>query len=109
MIKIGELYRREGVWNGQRIVPSAWIKESITPATYESQIGGPLEYGLLWWIFTEPELSGYSAVGFGGQRIIVLPRSQAVIVYLSEVRPDSQIDDPRQLESLDNVIIAAFR
>ena len=40
MIKIGELYRRDGVWNGQRIVPSEWIKESITPATYESQIGG---------------------------------------------------------------------
>jgi CubicO group peptidase (beta-lactamase class C family) len=115
MMKIGELYRRGGVWDGQRIVPSGWIQQCTTPATFESQIGGPVEYGLLWWILTNPEQAGsqnpqqvgYSANGFGGQRIYVLPKSQAVIVYLSDVKPNSQIDD-RQLEPLDKVFIAAF-
>jgi CubicO group peptidase (beta-lactamase class C family) len=115
MMKIGELYRRGGVWNGRQVVPSGWIKQCITPATFESEIGGPVEYGLLWWILTdpkqagsrEPEQVGYSANGFGGQRIYVLPKSQAVIVYLSDVQPNSQVDD-RELEPLDNVFIATF-
>ena len=115
MLKIGELYRGGGVWNGQQIVPAAWIQLCTSPATYESQIGGPLEYGLLWWILTdpaqagskEPEQVGYSADGFGGQHIFVLPKSRAVIVYMSDVRPESYIDY-RDLEPLNNVFVSAF-
>ena len=114
MMKIGELYLRDGVWNGQQIVPSGWIRQCTTPATFESEIGGPVDYGLsggssrprAGWIGRAKQV-GYSAVGFGGQRIYVLPKSQVVIVYLSDVQPDSQIDD-RDLEPLDNVFISAF-
>ena len=34
MLKIGELYRGGGVWNGQQIVPAAWIQQCTSPATY---------------------------------------------------------------------------
>jgi len=111
MMKIGELYRRDGVWNGQRIVPSDWIRQCTSPSTFEAKIGGPSddEYGLLWWIIGKPKQVGYYATGFGGQRIVVLPKWRAVIVYLSDVQPepDSQIDG-RDLEPLDNVFISAF-
>jgi CubicO group peptidase (beta-lactamase class C family) len=109
MMKIGELYLGDGIWNGQQIVPSGWIKRCTSPATFETKVGSPAnyEYGLLWWIIAKPKRAGYSAVGFGGQRIYVLPKSRAVIVYLSDVQPDSQIDDT-ELEPLDNVIISAF-
>jgi CubicO group peptidase (beta-lactamase class C family) len=33
MVKIGELYRRDGVWNGQQIVLADWIQESTSPST----------------------------------------------------------------------------
>ena len=110
MLKIGELYRRDGVWNGQQIVPAAWIQQCTSPATFETKIGDPDdEYGLLWWIIGEPTKAGYYAAGFGGQRIVVLPKSRAVIIYLSDVQPepDSQIDG-RDLEPVDNVFISAF-
>jgi CubicO group peptidase (beta-lactamase class C family) len=110
MLKIGELYRRDGVWNGQQIVPAAWIQQCTSPATFETKIGDPDdEYGLLWWIIGEPTKAGYYAAGFGGQRIVVLPKSRAVIIYLSDVHPepDSQIDG-RDLEPVDNVFISAF-
>ncbi|HEX5729202.1 serine hydrolase [Microbacterium sp.] len=115
MMKIGELYRRGGVWNGKQVVLAAWIQQCTAPANYESQIGGPLEYGLLWWILPDPEQAeskkpepvGYAAIGFGGQRIYVLPEYEAVIVYLSDVQADRQIDDP-DLDPLDRVFIAAF-
>ena len=109
MMKIGELYRRDGVWNGQQIVPSAWIHQCTSPATFETTIGGPSddEYGLLWWIIREPKQAGYYATGRGGQRIVVLPKLRAVIVYLTDVQPDSEVDG-RDLEPLDNVLISAF-
>jgi CubicO group peptidase (beta-lactamase class C family) len=110
MMKIGELYRRDGVWNGQRIVPSAWIRQCTSASTFETKIGDPDDdYGLLWWIIGKPKQAGYYATGFGGQRIVVLPKWRAVIVYMSDVQPepDSQIDG-RDLEPLDNVFISAF-
>jgi CubicO group peptidase (beta-lactamase class C family) len=101
MIKIGELYRREGVWNGRQIVPADWIRETAVPSRHNQ------DYGLLWWIIGEPAGAGYYADGLGGQRITVLPRSRAVIVYLSDVRVDSAIP-PEDLEPLDDVFATAF-
>src|SRR5918998_6651403 len=86
MIKIGELYRRDGAWNGQQIVPADWIQQSIAPSTLNP------DYGLLWWLLGEPEGPGYTAAGAGEPRITVLPKSRAVIVYLSVVRMGSEID-----------------
>jgi CubicO group peptidase (beta-lactamase class C family) len=101
MIKIGELYRRDGVWNGQQIVPADWIQQSTSPSTLNH------EYGLLWWILGEPHGPGYAALGRGGQHITVLPKSQAVIVYLSKVQMGSEIDI-NDLEPLATVFDAAF-
>ena len=36
MMKIGELYRRDGVWNGQQIVPAAWIHQCTSPSTFKT-------------------------------------------------------------------------
>jgi CubicO group peptidase (beta-lactamase class C family) len=109
MVKIGELYRRDGLWNGQQIVPSAWILQCTSPSTFETEIGGPSDdqYGLLWWVIREPKDAGYYAAGFGGQRILVLPKWRAVIVYLSDVQPESPIDG-QDLKPLDDVLISAF-
>jgi CubicO group peptidase (beta-lactamase class C family) len=102
MMKIGELYRSGGVWDGKQIVDPNWIQESTSPSTDNG------EYGLLWWILTEPEGAGYGACGHHcGQRILVLPRSRAVIVYMSDVQPDSQMDDD-DLDPLDDVLVSPF-
>jgi CubicO group peptidase (beta-lactamase class C family) len=109
MMKIGELYRRDGVWKGQRIVPSAWIRQCTSPSTFDSKIGSSVDdkYGLLWWIIGPTTQVGYAAIGHGGQRIVVLPKSQAVIVYVAEVQPNSEIDES-DLEPLDQVLISAL-
>jgi CubicO group peptidase (beta-lactamase class C family) len=101
MIKIGELYRRAGVWNGQQIVPADWIQQSTSPSALNP------DYGLLWWILGEQYGPGYAALGRGGQHIMVLPKSRAVIVYLSEVQMGSEIDDINHLEPLAKVFAAA--
>ena len=55
----------------------------------------------------EPDGPGYAALGRGGQHIIVLPKSRAVIVYLSDMQPDSEIT-AEDVEPLNNVFVAAF-
>ena len=66
------------------------------------------EYGLLWWIIGEPDGPGYCASGLGEQSITVLPKSRAVIVYLSNMQPDSEITEAA-MKPLDNVLFTAFR
>lgn len=98
---------------GDRLVVPGCVLD-LVPCTVDVHLllgGGPSdeEYGLLWWIIEKPKQVGYYALGFGGQLIVVLPKSRAVIVYMSDVQPepDSQIDG-RDLEPLDNVFISAF-
>jgi CubicO group peptidase (beta-lactamase class C family) len=101
MMKIGELYRQGGVWNGQKIVPTNWIRQSISPSKRNP------EYGLLWWILREFEGPGYTATGYGMQNIVVLPKSRAVTVLLSEVRMGSAIEF-KDLEPVLKVLDAAI-
>jgi CubicO group peptidase (beta-lactamase class C family) len=75
MAKLGYLYLRNGQWDGQKIVSSAWIEKSTQ--TY-SVVNEHLGYAYHW--LTVPEMKGYAASGGGGQIILVLPEYDLVIV-----------------------------
>jgi CubicO group peptidase (beta-lactamase class C family) len=81
MAKIGLLYLNGGSWNGQQIVPEAWVEASLKPHLESSWTAG---YGYQWWIarFESPETSMWvpSAVGNGGQRIFILRPLDMVVV-----------------------------
>ena len=96
LIKIGMLTVREGVWEGRRIVPAEWIRESIRPASkgllnYKPPIFG--RYGWHWWV-AEPaaDRPGYAfALGFSGQYLAVVPELgiAAVLRRTATTRADS--------------------
>ncbi len=98
MMKIEELYRQDGVWNGQQIAPVDWIQQSISPSKLNP------DYGLLWWIIGEPHGPGCTALGRGGQHITVLPKSRAVVIYLSEEQMGNEIGDINDLEPLHETV-----
>jgi CubicO group peptidase (beta-lactamase class C family) len=86
--KIGYLYLNDGVWDGERIVSSAWVRDSTrkyTSATLQE------EYGYQWWV----DVSGiYMALGYGGQYIIVVPEEDLVVVFVSDlVEADFYVPD----------------
>jgi CubicO group peptidase (beta-lactamase class C family) len=95
MAKFGYLYLKGGVWDGQSIIPSQWVKTS-TAAHIKTGYILDLEYGDHWWVHP----SGvYHARGYGGQRIFVLPEQQMVVVFVSgfsgedmEYVPDSLLN-----------------
>ena len=78
MAKIGYLFLHQGVWNGQQILSSNWIRRATSRQVIVP--GSDANYGYGWWIGTK-ELSGvYFAAGRGGQRVVVWPEKDVVVV-----------------------------
>lgn len=82
MAKLGQLVMDEGKWNGNQIVSSKWIKEMTEHSIVFSEKSG---YAYHWWIQSyesesENILSIY-ADGWGGQRIMVFPTVNMVVVF----------------------------
>jgi CubicO group peptidase (beta-lactamase class C family) len=83
MLKIGELYRRDGVWDGRRILPEGWVAE-ITRRPPDAP--GTATYWSRGW--RQTMLEGhlvYYALGYAGQYIIVVPSLELVAVAGSDV------------------------
>ncbi len=75
--RFGQLLLQNGKWKGQQIVDSAWGAKATQPLVNSSQLGTP--YGYYFWIY--PAYGAYSADGHGGQRIMVFPQKNLVIIY----------------------------
>jgi len=80
--RLGLLYLRDGVWQGQRLLPEGWTKFVSTPAPAWSQ---PVYGGLFWingtGVFNLPR-DAYYAAGAGGQFAFIVPSRQLVVVRL---------------------------
>lgn len=81
LAKIGYLFLKNGEWEGKQIVQPEWVKTSVTPA---ASVSPTVKYGLKWWLF--PYNDGTSSFawagsGFGGQKPIVLPDYDMVLVF----------------------------
>jgi CubicO group peptidase (beta-lactamase class C family) len=79
LAKIGLLYLNEGRWHGRRLLNAEWIKESLTPRI---DAGEGFKYGYQWWLLPhgEPTRLAWAARGMGGQRLIVFPEDQLIVV-----------------------------
>jgi len=80
LAKIGYLYLHGGVWKGKRIVSEEWVKQSIAPRV-DAEAG--MKYGYKWWIYPrkEPGKFVWMCLGFGGQRLMVFPDEQMIVVF----------------------------
>ena len=73
--KFGLLFLRDGMWDGERILPEGWVDASRSPSPANAS------YGLQWWMAGPP--GTFAAEGLFGQRIIVVPELDLVIVTTS--------------------------
>lgn len=74
--KFGLLYLRDGIWDGERILPEGWVEYSRTPSRSNP------EYGAGWWLDLERPGVFY-AVGIRGQVITVDPQHDLTFVTLA--------------------------
>ena len=78
--RTGLLMLQCGEWNGQQVLPAAWIAESLKPCPLN------LNYGLLWWVNTGgvrwPSVphTSFAASGAGANLVWVDPEHDIVAV-----------------------------
>jgi CubicO group peptidase (beta-lactamase class C family) len=96
MAKLGYLYLHKGQWNGKQIVPAEWVQASTAKHMETKGLMNAAEddgYGYFWWI---DSFGGYSAHGFGGQYIFVLPKLDMIVVFTGGMA-DPDFPAPHQL------------
>ena len=83
LAKITQLFLQQGQWDEQEVIPKTWVSESLAPA-YSADNEGKESYGHAWWsgLYTlkDAQHRAYYGKGFGGQRPILLPELDMVIV-----------------------------
>ncbi|WMJ75607.1 serine hydrolase [Cytophagaceae bacterium ABcell3] len=89
--RIGKLYLNYGRWNNERLVDSAYVAQSISPADlYDPHNHGePINfYGYKWWLIPDYKKLGnvFYARGILGQYIINVPSKDLIIVRLGHKR-----------------------
>jgi CubicO group peptidase (beta-lactamase class C family)/Flp pilus assembly protein TadD len=100
LAKIGYLYLHDGMWDGQRIVSSEWVKESVTPYFQmppEPEYPDGFKDGFMWWLHKLPDSTEYvwTASGFGGQHLDVFPQEHLIVTLTAwDFLPSSTGTDP---------------
>ena len=85
--RLGLLYLQDGVWQGERLLPEGFTELVSTPApAWELPI-----YGGLFWLNRAGTWSGlpdeaYEMAGAGGQRVVIVPSLDLVVVRLGHQR-----------------------
>jgi CubicO group peptidase (beta-lactamase class C family) len=93
--KFGRLYLRKGNWDGQTIIPEAWVTESTQeqtapendyyPKNYWVDFSEGIYYQYLWWgMRRDHSIGDFYAMGRNGQMIYVSPSTKLIIVRLGE-------------------------
>ncbi|WP_375208777.1 serine hydrolase domain-containing protein [Hyphomonas jannaschiana] len=76
--KLGLLYLRDGVWDGERLLPEGWVDMTRTPPP-----GGPANfYGAGFWLLPG-EGDAFYAQGHEGQTIFIVPSRDLIVVRLA--------------------------
>ena len=82
MAKLGYLFLNDGIWQGKRVVSEEWIEESTKGHVKLGQSGA---YGYQWWLKTysagSKTVDSFYAAGWGGQKILVFPSLDMVVVF----------------------------
>ncbi len=84
--RFGQMYLQKGVWQGQRIVPEAWVDEATSVHSDNSSQSNPdwrQGYGYQFW---RARHGTYRGDGAFGQFCLVMPDQDAVLAIASGVR-----------------------
>ncbi|WP_300973581.1 serine hydrolase [Sphingomonas sp. LHG3406-1] len=85
LLRFGELYRQDGVWQGRRILPEGWVAQSWRPRTTSPWSGNPYGYG--WFSQRSGGHDVHFAWGYGGQMLFIVPALDLTVVMISDPSP----------------------
>lgn len=87
LLKLGELHRQKGRWNGVQVLPESWVEAATTTRILAEPETGT-GYGYQWWTLPDGTYFGW---GIFGQYVIVMPQFGAVLAVTGGM---AQMKDP---------------
>lgn len=86
LARIGYLFLRGGMWDGQQIISEEWVRASTAPvvADIRPDNGRPdAGYGYQWWVpdHEAGQAKVFGGNGYGGQFVLVVPDYDIVAVF----------------------------
>lgn len=111
MAKFGYLYLNNGLWDGKQIIPKEWVSESTKK---HIEADSERDYGYLFWLqdikdkIHNKTYSTISADGYGGQKIVVVPELDMVVVITANAQ-SSSIDKTDDQDIIWDYVLPAVK
>jgi len=106
LVRIGELYRLDGVIDGARVLPEGWVEASWQPRGSSPWTGDGYGYG--WFVTELADERVYYGRGFGGQALYVIPaRGLTVAITANPMPPSPGGQFQQQLHALIEGMLGA--
>jgi len=116
--RFGQLFLQGGKWGRRQVIPEAWVIDSTSVHSRTRHFTGipGFDYGLMWWVespkfsrlaFRDRQLhhlEGFSANGFGGQLILVLPDAEMVAVFTVDVPAGGDLSLGESLPVIETIL-----
>jgi CubicO group peptidase (beta-lactamase class C family) len=87
--RFGLLQLRDGVWDGQRLLPEGWVDYGRTPRSVADD--DEHLYCAHWWADGDAQ-GTWMADGFEGQRITMVPATDTIVVRLGKTHTDLTVN-----------------
>ncbi|MEX0605554.1 MAG: serine hydrolase [Marinobacter sp.] len=106
LLALGELYRNGGVYNGERLLSEAWIRNAWTPRGKSRYTND--DYGYGWFVTELSGYRGYYGRGYGGQMLYVIPELALTVVMTADPSPPASPSFMRKQNRLmESILIPA--
>jgi CubicO group peptidase (beta-lactamase class C family) len=87
--RFGTLYLRDGIWDGDRVLPEGWVDHGRRFRSIDPRDGA--HYGAHWWLDDLDTARGtFRASGYEGQMVAICPALDAIVVRLGAT-PESLV------------------
>jgi len=94
LLRLAMLMADGGRWQGQQLLPAAWVTESLTPlgpATWRAEPVAEIGYGLLWFTGRLHGQRVAWAWGYGGQFALLAPELGLAVATAATSPPPSAL------------------
>jgi CubicO group peptidase (beta-lactamase class C family) len=103
--RIPKLYLSNGNWEGEQLVDSSFVQESLEPADLTDRTGAKNKlYGYQWWLTNHDGMKVFYMRGIRGQYVFCMPQLDLIIVRTGHRRAAKNGDD---LPLTDQAYLAA--
>lgn len=92
--RFAKLYMQKGNWNGEQIIDTTFINQSVQLANLKDINGNQNDkYGYQWWIMKHNGIDVFYCRGIRGQYIFAIPSKQLIVVRGGHKRASKKGDE----------------